>query len=358
MMITHLGALEISGRTGTGNAVDGWREAYARTTGSPIPTVLTTTSLMSHNDRPNMGDVEELTCANFGRLRKSLREREGQVIHAHSAFAPSVTIALEGFRLPYVHSPHGGYDPRSIARRRRRMKHLALRTFEGRMLAQAAGHIVLTTMEADQLMALGIDQRKISVVPHALTDDYEARIVHNGAIGGVEDGPVILLGRADPSNKGLDRLCDLAEKLPHWRFAAYLTPWQGLDYRAVERMLEPPENLTFNHPVFGTAKDTLLRNAGAYICTSRWEAYSASVVESMSYGLPVIISPESALAPELHDANAALVSLEHEKVDEFLASLSLRAKLASNANAWLLSTRSAPQIGEALRETYLLALRA
>jgi len=123
---------------------------------------------------------------------------------------------------------------------------------------------------------------------------------------------VIFLGRLDVRVKGLDLLVEAFSRLPsdHARLLLAGPDWnQG--QAELERLAERcgcRKRICFTGPVYGDQKWSLLRMADLFVSPSRWEAFNIAQAEAMAVGLPVVSSTKVNLAPELGEADAALLA--------------------------------------------------
>lgn len=288
--VIHLGELDLSRPTGTGQAVQGLVAAL-REAGVEAEIASTSHSGPGVTVLPRSGWVrrKELAWLNHA-----------DILHFHGAFVPALRIVAARANVPYVVTPHGGYEPMVFVRGRRVVKRLYLNVWERPFLDAAQQLIALTEPEALNLKRL--QGSNVSVLPNSVdlvvadqVDDVRKR-TPRGA-----EAPVIFLGRADVTNKGLDRLARIAALLPNVRFVAYLSGTRG------PLGLQTPPNMRVADPVYGEAKSSALARARAYIQLSRWESFGMSIAEAASAGIPVVLSPENNLAEEMSRAGACRV---------------------------------------------------
>ena len=93
-------------------------------------------------------------------------------------------------------------------------------------------------------------------------------------------------------------------------------------------------------PLYGEKKWSLLRMADVFVSPSRWEAFSIAQAEAMAVGLPVVTSTGVNLAPDLREADAALlVPLAVEPLAKAIATLEAdperRRALGNRGKAWM-----------------------
>jgi glycosyltransferase involved in cell wall biosynthesis len=92
---------------------------------------------------------------------------------------------------------------------------------------------------------------------------------------------------------------------------------------------------TFSGFVTGKDKDLLLQGADIFVLPSFSENFGIAVAEALSHGLPVIITPDIQIAPEISTANAGLIVPGEEEaianaIAQLIATPEQRYQLAEN----------------------------
>ncbi|HSA09027.1 MAG TPA: glycosyltransferase [Candidatus Paceibacterota bacterium] len=108
---------------------------------------------------------------------------------------------------------------------------------------------------------------------------------------------------------------------------------------------------------YGAEKWSLLRMADLFVSPSRWEAFGIALVEAMAMGLPLVTSSQISLAPELHEAGAALmVPVSVEPLRQAIATIEAdperRRALSLRARAWAEKTCNPDRAGARFQEFY------
>src|ERR671918_804553 len=112
-------------------------------------------------------DAAEVSGRRVGRVVAGGVARAGaQVAHIHGAYNVWNTKVTRALTVPYVFSPHSGYDPVSLRRSRVR-KLLYTAAFERRMLHRARACVGLTEIEAEHLQARGV-RGEVPVIPNGV----------------------------------------------------------------------------------------------------------------------------------------------------------------------------------------------
>jgi glycosyltransferase involved in cell wall biosynthesis len=253
-------------------------------------------------------------------LARALRAetRNFDVVHVHSLFLHPQFAGFRAARragVPHVVSPHGSLDP-YLRRRGRARKALNDLLWQRRMLESAALLHVTSDGEAALIsdvapavpravVPLGIDWRRFQ----GRGDGARFRARHLGG----HDGPVVLfLGRLT-FKKGIDILIEaMAEVLrarPDARLAIVGPDDEELEPRlaALAERLGIGHALVFTGMLTGNDRADALAAARLWALSSHTENFGVAVVEAIAAGLPVVISRAVNIAPDLEQANVAVV---------------------------------------------------
>lgn len=213
------------------------------------------------------------------------------IVHIHSAFVPRHTLlggVLRRARHPYVVTPHGGLLPQVLERSRSKKFAYSL-LFEKSFVRGASGITGITQHElecvVDFIKPASVPGRSI-LNPVAQNEDL-AWAPRSGRPS------ILFLGRFDVETKGLDRLLEIARRIPGADFNLYGRSHSDRDDVVLR---SAPPNVSIHRPVYGSAKAQVLQRATVYLQPSRWEAFSISVAEALAAGVPC------ALTETLHQA--------------------------------------------------------
>jgi len=239
---------------------------------------------------------------------------KSDVVHGHGLYVgPNQAFghAARRRQKPLVYHVHGMFEP-YILNRSRWKKKVAHLLFEDANFRHACLWRALTSKEADQIRARGIDA-PIVVVPNGVdlhelarpeTDDRQLRPL-------TQIDPrlrALFLGRLHPK-KGLDLL------LPAWaRVNRFHNDWKLLiagpdenGYKAslqsAVTSLQLDSTVEFIGPVTGKAKAALLHSASLFILPSYSEGFPMSLLEAMACSVPVVAT-SACNFPELAQAEA------------------------------------------------------
>jgi glycosyltransferase involved in cell wall biosynthesis len=193
-----------------------------------------------------------------------------------------------------VLSPHGGYAPASLRRGAAR-KALYRLVAERRLASRAALRVALTEVEARDLTGFGVGG-PIAVIPNGVSPPV--RHADPGALRrelGLDPQQRLLLfvGRLDVIHKGLDILVRSVAAAPRWHLVLV-----GSDFRGggdqlhhLSCTLGVESRVSVAGPRHGQALQEAFAAADCFALMSRWEGLPLSLLEALSHGLPVIVSP-------------------------------------------------------------------
>jgi len=266
--------------------------------------------------------------------------RDFDLAHIHAVFNHSSVAAARVCRqagIPYVVRPLGTLDPWSLAQ-----KSLRKRVFwqiSGREMLQGAAAVHYTSeaeklgterftrMNHGKVIPLGIE----TVIGTDPVTDYFPDLAG--------DPYVLVLSRLHPK-KALDVLLDaflaLTEDI---RFAGWRLMLAGdgpSDYVAkLKSKAVASSRVLFTGWVDGEKKHALLRRASLLALPSHQENFGLCVMEAMSHAVPVLVSPNVNLAPEIASVNAGWISAIHRDalIEKLAEALSDTEELAKRGRA-------------------------
>jgi glycosyltransferase involved in cell wall biosynthesis len=230
----------------------------------------------------------------------------------HSTYIVSHAVLVHEarrHRIPYVLTPRGGMT-REAQQVKRIKKVVGNALFFRWMVRNSAALHCLTEKEALDARDWG---RPVFVVGNGIELPPAEALAQPGSGAGLR---FVFLGRLDVHHKGLDVLlgaCALVQD--SLRQAAVQVHLYGPDvaggWSTVEHLLDAYQiqDLVYLHePVFGLAKDQVLRCSDLFLHTSRFEGQPMAILEALSYGVPCLVTPGTNMKPEILDHKAGWVS--------------------------------------------------
>lgn len=236
------------------------------------------------------------------------------IVHIHYVWTWPTVIAAAAARragVPYVLCPRGMLVADLIRRRNGLAKRIWLRLFDRRTVAGAAAVHVTAESEAADVAALGLNPRRVAVIPNGIDLPQDAFLPDGDAMPAAVpagDRPVLFLGRIN-WKKGLDRLIPAMAKVPGVRLV--IAGYDENGYRSHVAKLAAEagiaERTEFPGPVEGAEKWSLIRNAACLVLPSYHENFGMAVIEAMAVGCPVVVTEEVGLAATVRHAGCGLV---------------------------------------------------
>jgi glycosyltransferase involved in cell wall biosynthesis len=252
-----------------------------------------------------------------------VEERAGEIVHLHGAFNPSNTMVSRALRRPYVFSPHSGYDPVSLRRSRGR-KALYRAAFERKMIAEASLVVALTDAELADLRA-GFGPGPYEVIPNGVApppDDVDGRAFRRALGIDPEQHLAVFVGRLDVHRKGLDVLVRGIAAAPAWHVAMIGPRFRGVE--GLERKIDEVGARDRVHLVgerHGRALLESVASADIFALVSRWEGLPMALLESLSLGVPAVVSPAVERAIDVETAGAGWVATNEHDLGTLLRGL-------------------------------------
>jgi glycosyltransferase involved in cell wall biosynthesis len=253
--------------------------------------------------------------------------KDFDVVHIHAIFNHACVSAARICRkydVPYVVRPLGTLDPWSMKQKSVR-KALFWRLRGKRMMANASAvHYTARAEQEATERSLGLNHG--TVVPLGVEASQPAGQTKAGA-NGIEAHPyVLVLSRLHPK-KGLDVLIDAFVSLGRqpefqdWRLV--LSGDGPQDYvRSLKRQVcehQAEDLVLFTGWLEGEQRQATLSNAALLALPSYQENFGMCVMEAMSCGVPVIVSPQVNLAEDVQAAGAGwIVPVERTAIQSIL----------------------------------------
>jgi len=256
--------------------------------------------------------------------------------------------------MPYWVVPHGCLDP-WVFTYRRMVKLWWMRFYGRRILRDAQAVIFATRREYEKAKPwMGSDNGRVVRWPVAaakVVRSEAARAALRSRLSLPADGRVLcMLGRLHPMKRPQEAAVLFARHAPAGTFLLLVGPEEKCSGAAVveaARAVGGTDRVRWIGPLFGEEKDQLLAGCDGYWSYSHRENFNFAAAESMSAGLPVILSPGNDLASEF-DGVAVGWALGSDDESAVAAALkewgtlpeSRISEMGERARAWTLSELS------------------
>ena len=218
--------------------------------------------------------------------------------------------------IPYVISPHGCFEKVALQKKALK-KYIAIKILYRRYLNGCYATQYLCDSECNNSMQFN----EHIVIPNGIPDNEAYKVKHSV-------NNIVFIGRKDVRHKGIDYLLEAVckIKLPLKKRGVHIALYGSIESEADEGFIDgyiKEHNLgslvSNNGPVFGIQKERVLLDADMFILTSRHEGFPMSILEALSYGLPVLITNGTNMDGIVKDAGAGWTC--RTDVDEIAATL-------------------------------------
>jgi glycosyltransferase involved in cell wall biosynthesis len=270
------------------------------------------------------------------------------LLHIHALFSyaslPAAFFAAAR-KKPYIIRPLGTLTTWAIRQRRPKLKRLSFSLIERRILTRAAAIHYTSEQELEEarplniptpglVLPLGIDVSTFNNLPHPdiffdIYPELRGRDI------------ILFMSRLDPK-KGLDILLPAFSTLYRRnKNLALVIAGNGdehyLSYlRSMIHQLGIDEGVVFTGFLGGSSKLAALSAASLFVLPSYSENFGIAVAEALAAGLPIVISDQVGISPEVRNAEAGLVtSCDPESltsgIESLLGNPHLRGVMSTNA---------------------------
>jgi glycosyltransferase involved in cell wall biosynthesis len=250
-------------------------------------------------------------------LKKKLSETvaDFDVVHLHSVFLWPTWIGARlayRHRVPYVLTPRGMLVKSLVRRKSRWIKTLWLTLIEKRNLRRANLLHFTSELEKEEYLLYPMPPNHSCVVPNgvdAASPESEGKIVSADIEAATSEPYILFLGRLN-WKKGLDRLISAFSAVGGYRLVIAGNDEEG--YLEILDKLISQHNLhdritVIPRLVDGRDKEYLFKNSTLFVLPSYNENFGNTVVEAMSFGIPVLVTSEVGAAEIVKLADAGKV---------------------------------------------------
>lgn len=258
--------------------------------------------------------------------------QEFDAVHIHAVFSHACLAAANAcrrLRVPYIIRPLGTLDPWSL--KQKRLRKILFWRLGGKRMLEGAAAIHYTSMPEKNLAEDALGLKRGVVIPLGIELDSPER--SEKTEGTHEEKPlsgqpyVLVMSRLH-RKKGLELLLPaFARLVKQTEFAGWKLVLAGdgeAQYVDSLRRLAHESggngSIVFTGWVEGAPKRAWLQGASLLALPSYQENFGLCVVEALSYGVPVLVSPHVNLAKEIESAGAGWIAqLERGALESKLA---------------------------------------
>lgn len=260
-------------------------------------------------------------------MRRALAEytKDFDIVHITSVFLSVSTLgarAAVAAGRPYLISPRGSLMRAPLEKKSPLKKSLYMALMERKNLENADAIHFTTEAEKIEYGTLGYRLRKAVVIPNGL----DAETMPPGDMQGFrkkfriapEKRVILFLGRLN-WKKGLDTLIPafamVAKEIPE----AVLLIAGGDDENYKETLdklvdaCDVRDKVVFTGPLDGAERSAAYQSAEVFVLPSYAENFAITVAEAMHFGVPVVVSENVGLAPEVARAETGIVVRKEER---------------------------------------------
>jgi glycosyltransferase involved in cell wall biosynthesis len=241
----------------------------------------------------------------FGEAHRHVKNAD--VVHVFGVYdllGPVVARAAHRAGVPYVLEPLGMYRPIVRSLRKKRLYHALL----GRRLASNAARVIATSeLERNDLVFEGVSPGHIEVRPNGLDLEEFRELPPRGAFRSRQNTPldvplVLFLGRITPKKRPELVVDALAMQTDASAQAVFVGPDEDgtrakLEQRAADRGVG--HRVVFPGPMYGREKLEVLADADVLVLPSENENFGNVTLEALACGLPVVLSDQCGIAPDV-----------------------------------------------------------
>lgn len=264
------------------------------------------------------------------------------IVHLHSFRSYQNNIVSKyatKFDIPYIVQPHGSL-PRIVEKKG--LKQLYDIVWGNKILQNAEGIIALTSMEAEQAVAMGVKENKIHIIANGVDLSLCGDITSKGKFRALYTIPsnthvILYLGRLHPI-KGVDllvRAFGIVSKERDDCILVVVGPDNGSlsELEEITKELNLCGKVLFTGPLYGKEKSAVYCDSDIYVLPSHYEAFPMTVLEAWAFKKPVIVTENCGIKGLVHDSGLVVQSNPYDlatALQEYLQQDSLRHRHGQN----------------------------
>lgn len=239
------------------------------------------------------------------------------IIHIHdhrSLLAVIVCHYARKYGVPYVIQPHGSLP---LLFGKRSLKRIFDMAWGDKILHNAEGIIALTSLEAEQVMQTGVEEKRVHVVANGIDLSQYENAPPRGEFRALYNIPyrmhvILYLGRLNPI-KGVDlliRAFSIVSKEVNNCVLVVVGPDDGslLELKALSEELGHRNKVLFTGPLYGKDKSAAYCDSDIYVLPSYYEAFPMTVLEAWAFKKPVIVTENCGIKDLVQDSGLVVRS--------------------------------------------------
>lgn len=246
---------------------------------------------------------------NNNRFKKLIISSNPDLVVFHGVFYKSIIIFSKFLlqqNIPYIIEMHGALSQQNMKKNFWK-KWFTRKLILNKVIRKASSIIYLNNQEYCNSTATDYNNRSI-IIPNGCDGIDEISNPMN-------DTPeIVFIGRIDIHHKGLDYLIQALKLTTSNSFSvtAHFSLYGTGNQREIDWLNKNLKDISdivdYKGPVYGEDKYNILRNADLMILTSRYEGFPMGILEALSHGVPVIVTPYTNVADIIETATAGWVT--------------------------------------------------
>ena len=216
-----------------------------------------------------------------------------------------IAKALRRKMIPYILSPHGSFHKVALQKSSIK-KWIVMHTIFYKFFRECRAVKFLTIGEKNNSVCFN----ESIIIPNGIEDKGNYRVRD-------EIRTIVFIGRKLKYTKGIDILLEACYKLKSLMIKKQITVHiygpkrKDEDEQFIDDFIEKNEMsaYVFNHnAIFDEEKDAVLQDADLYIQTSRHEGFPMTILEALSYGIPVLVTEGTNVGDIVEETKAGWVA--------------------------------------------------